>query len=412
MENSLSVYLNRSMVGELWLDDHGRMCFQYHDEWLDNPESYHISLSLPLHKGPFLKDSCYAYFANLLPEGKVLTALSRKLGIAESDKFGLLRAIGGDCAGAISLYPAGQSPPQAKEGSYQFFKEDQLLEKISELKDNPFLAAEEKRLSLAGAMEKLPVYMKDGLIYLPENGAPTTHILKTPVEDLQGVVTNEAYCMTLAGKMGLDVPDVRIMKIGSMPVYVIERYDRMIKNGAIFRRVQEDFCQALNLEPQLKYALSFKQFFETIRHECINPLGDARKLLYVIIFNGLIGNSDGHAKNISLLHDINGTRLAPFYDLVSTQCYKEFTRKMPVKIAGKKRDFNYLKKEHFVAFADEIQMKPSIVMKTITDLSQKMVTVSEIVAADFKTEYGSIDVVDRINALIKNHAVSMLEALS
>ncbi|MCA1795423.1 MAG: HipA N-terminal domain-containing protein [Desulfobacteraceae bacterium] len=34
-----------------------------------------------------------------MPEGKVLTALSRKLGIAESDKFGLLRAIGGDCAG-------------------------------------------------------------------------------------------------------------------------------------------------------------------------------------------------------------------------------------------------------------------------------------------------------------------------
>lgn len=412
MKNRLTVYLNKDAVGDLWLDEHGRICFQYRGQWLDNPERYPISLSLPLQKTPFLNDSCYAYFANLLPEGKILTALSRRLGIAETDKFGLLRAIGGDCAGAVSLYLENRLPPRVTPGSYQFLNTDQLVKKIHELKANPFLAAEEKRLSLAGAMEKLPVCIKNGAIYLPKNGAPTTHILKTPVEDLEGVVINEAYCMILAGKMGLDVPDVRIMTIGSMPVYVIERYDRIIRNGEVLRLVQEDFCQALNLEPQLKYDLSFSQMFETIRSASVNPLNDAKKLLHWIVFNGLIGNSDGHAKNLSLIHNRDGTRLAPFYDLVSTHCYREFTRKMPLKIAGKKRDFRYLTKAHFTALADEIQMKPGIVLKTVTDLSRKILTVSETAPAQFKTRYESIDMVDRIDAIIRHHAASMLDALS
>jgi serine/threonine-protein kinase HipA len=168
----------------------------------------------------------------------------------------------------------------------------------------------------------------------------------------------------------------------------------------------------LNLEPQLKYDLSFSQIFETIRSECVNPLGDAKKLLHWIVFNGLIGNSDGHAKNLSLIHDRHGTRLAPFYDLVSTHCYKEFTRKMPIRIAGKKRDFRYLTKAHFTALAEEIQMKPAIVLKTVTDLSQKILTVSETAPIQFKAGYASIDVVDRIDTIVRHHAASMLDVLS
>lgn len=46
-----------------------------------------------------------------------------------------------------------------------------------------------------------------------------------------------------------------------------------------------------------------------------------------IIFNDLIGNTDGHLKNFSFLYDKNlaGLHLAPAYDIVSTTIYPGHT---------------------------------------------------------------------------------------
>jgi len=87
------------------------------------------------------------------------------------------------------------------------------------------------------------------------NGAPSSHILKTPVKDLHGTVENEIFCMILAKRMGLTVPDVRLLKINQTLLYIIDRYDRKTENGQITRLIQEDFCQALNVKSQLKYFL-------------------------------------------------------------------------------------------------------------------------------------------------------------
>lgn len=411
--NKLFVYINGILAGELWLDDQNRFCFQYSKNWLKGQDSFHLSIALPLQQEPFLKDSCYSYFTNLLPEATVLTALSRKLGIAEEDKFSLLRAIGGDCAGAVSLYPPGINPPGPDDFQYEHLSEKDLAKKIMELGINPLLAAEERRLSLAGGMEKLPVYIKDNQIYLPLNGAPTSHIIKTPIKELQGVVTNEAYCMSLAKNMGLDVPDTDILSVGDILLYAVKRYDRKIDEQGIARLVQEDFCQALNKNSQQKYNCSLKECFDLIRRECSNPIEDSRKLLNLILFNGLIGNADGHAKNISLLHNENGTALAPFYDLISTLVYPRFTKKMPMKISGKKRNyFGQLQKHHFDSLSEEISMKPHVVVKTALGLANRITAVCETTAIAFKAEYGSIEMVDKINALITFHARSLIDTLS
>ena len=410
--NKLFVYINSILAGELWIDDQNRFCFQYSKKWLGKKDSFHLSVSLPLQEKPFLNDSCYSYFTNLLPEARILTALSRKLGIAEEDKFSLLRAIGGDCAGAVSLYPPDIDYPGPSNYKYEPFSEKDLAKKITELTINPLLAAEERRLSLAGGMEKLPVYIKDNRIYLPLNGAPTTHIIKTPVKDLQGVVTNEAYCMNLAKNMGFDVPDADILNVRDIWLYAVKRYDRKVSEQSIVRLVQEDFCQALNRNSQQKYNYSLKDCFDLIRRECSNPIEDSRKFLNLILFNGLIGNADGHAKNISLLHDENRTKLAPLYDLVSTQVYPQFTKKMPMKIGGKKRNFGHLQKHHFVSLSEEINMKSKVVVKTALDLAIKIIAISEIAAIEFKTKYGSIEMVDKINALISFHARSLIDTLS
>ncbi len=410
--NKLFVYINGILAGELWLDDQNRFSFQYSKEWLEEQDSFYLSVSLPLQEKPFLKDSCYSYFTNLLPEAKVLTALSRKLGIAEEDKFSMLQAIGGDCAGAVSLYPPGVDHPGPNDYKYEPFSEKDLAVKIAELGVNPLLAAEERRLSLAGGMEKLPVYIKDNRIYLPLNGAPTTHIIKTPVKDLQGVVTNEAYCMSLAKNMGFDVPDIDILKVRDISLYAVKRYDRKTSEQGIVRLVQEDFCQAMNKNSQQKYNYSLKDCFDLIRRECSNPIEDSRKLFNLVLFNGLIGNADGHAKNISLRHNENGTTLAPFYDLVSTLVYPQFTKKMAMRVAGKKRNFAHLQKHHFDSLSEEINMKSNVAIKTALNLANRIMTVTEITAMEFKAKYGSIEMVDKINAVISFHAKSLIDTLT
>ena len=412
MKNNLIVFINQFKVGELWLDDQGRFCFQYCESWLNNPNNQRLSISLPLREKSFLKDSSYAYFTNLLPEGQILSVLSRKLGISENDYFGLLKAIGGDCAGAVSLHPDGMTPPEKGNYSYESLTQDHLLEKLKDLRDNPFLVAEERRMSLAGAQEKLPVYLKGNQILLPVDGAPSTHIIKTPVKNLLGTVTNETYNMMLARKMGLDVPKVKIRKIGDLSLYIISRYDRSIAGDQVVRLVQEDFCQALKVNSQQKYDPTLQECFGLIKKECTDPIADSRKLLNLIIFNGLIGNADGHAKNISLIHDQKGTRLAPFYDLLSTHVYRDFTKKMPGKIAGKKRSFLYLKQEHFKIFGHEIGIKPNLVIKTAIDMSEKILEASKETTAEFKTLYNTISIVDQINSIIKNHANAMIRELS
>ncbi len=51
-------------------------------------------------------------------------------------------------------------------------------------------------------------------------------------------------------------------------------------------------------------------------------------------FNYLIGNEDAHAKNLALLYRADGLRLAPNYDLVSTEIYRGLERRMAMKIGG------------------------------------------------------------------------------
>jgi len=85
VKNKLNVFVNQLKAGELWLDQQRRFCFQYDKRWINSPESHRLSISLPLQENPYLADDSYSYFTNLLPEGKVLNVISRKLQIPVSN---------------------------------------------------------------------------------------------------------------------------------------------------------------------------------------------------------------------------------------------------------------------------------------------------------------------------------------
>ena len=376
MRDHLQVKIDGKFVGQLWLDERKNFCFQYDTGWLQHSR-LPLSLSLPLQKEPFLDDLSHPFFANLLPEEKIKVVLARNLGISLHNDYGMLERIGGDCAGAVSL-DIETTGLEQKNGEYRRLSTEELAIIIKELPKRPFLAGEEGiRLSLAGAQKKLPIYYDEHNFHLTMGSAPSNAIIKPPIEDLDSTVENETFCMALAKTIGLDVPESFIYRYGEEKVFVIKRYDR-VQNGPTVKRLhQEDFCQALGVLPEYKYEAeggpSLVACFNLVRNNSTRAARDVLSLLNWVIFNVLIGNSDAHAKNISLLLLGSGPVLAPFYDLLSTRIYSHYglTENLAMKIGGES-DPDLIQKKHWLAFAEEIEIKPHLVLNRVVDIAKRI----------------------------------------
>ena len=356
MSDILLVYWNHTLVGTLE-QDATRLAFRYDAQYLARIGAVPLSRHLPVRNEAFDHEASLAFFANLLPEGDIRRQVARQVGVSVENVFGLLAAIGGDCAGAVSLLPPGMSSETS--GVYQPISREKLAEELVNLPDHPFLAGDEGvRLSLAGAQNKLPVFY-DGIdFFIPEGQYPSSHILKTAITQLEDSVTNEAFCMTLARNAGLPAPQAGIVEINGTPVYLVERYDRTPGvDGRLERLHQEDFCQALGVSPEMKYEAEggpgFKDCFKLVEEWSDEPIVDSLLLLDWALFNLLIGNADSHAKNLSVLYAGGTIRLAPFYDLLSTAVYERVNNKFAMKLGGQ-RDPRYLAPNHLSRFAEDI----------------------------------------------------------
>jgi serine/threonine-protein kinase HipA len=193
----LDVHLRDQKVGRLWLDEKRRFVFQYDAGWIHQKGAVPLSLHLPLRAESYPDELARPFFSNLLPEADIKRVIAQRLQISESNDLAMLSSIGGECAGAVSLLPSGVTPT-VKPG-YRELNEKELHEIISDLPRRPLMAGVEgMRLSLAGAQNKLPVYMEDDRIFIASGNAPSSHILKPPIRDLEDTVGNEAFCMMLA----------------------------------------------------------------------------------------------------------------------------------------------------------------------------------------------------------------------
>jgi serine/threonine-protein kinase HipA len=313
------------------------------------------------------------FFAGLLPDDEVRRNLARYLGVSDRNDFALLEIVGGECAGAIALYPEGREP-QVEPGKVEELSEQSLAEIIRSLPTRPLFAGGELRLSLAGAQDKIAVCLIADKIGLPKHGFPTTHILKPAIERFQDTVHNELFCMRLASRLGLAVPRTELRSSSAGPFLLVERYDRTTgEDGVPVRLHQEDFCQALGIPPEMRYQSeggpSLPQCFALLQEHGVRPAVDRLSLLDAVLFNYLIGNADAHGKNFSLLHETGGVRLAPLYDLVSTLVYPELSPKMAMKVGGKYK-FDEVLGRHWNKFAREAGLSPAIVERRLRGLAQ------------------------------------------
>lgn len=376
----LNVWWEGRVVGQLTQNQYGELGFVYSLEWLGEPDAPPLSASLPKRSEPFSRRECRPFFGGLLPEESQRDAAAQALGISRGNDFALLDRLGGDVAGALQLLPPGEQPARPDQDQRPIpLDEAGLIRALDALPVRPLLAGVEGlRLSLAGAQSKVPVVLVDGAVALPAPGQPTTHILKPPIARAPSTTENEALVMRLAAVVGLDVAAGEPRVVRDRPFLLVERYDRFRGADGLVRRIhQEDFCQALGVPTETKYASeggpTFKDCFALLRGVAVRPVVDVLKLLDAVIFNLIAGNSDAHGKNFSILYDRDGPRLAPLYDLLATVAYPELSPKLAMRI-GKRATLGEMDGKGWSAFAADAGVGLPLIRRRVSEISETVIS--------------------------------------
>ena len=413
MTRALTVWWDGSEVGELALDN-GNMTFRYAQAWLDDARAPGVSISLPKQAEGFTRAQTRPFFAGLLPEERPRTEAARALGVSQQNDFGLLEGLGGDVAGALALWPRGEKVPQPDTAAMPTVQDEVALEAIlAGLPRRPLLAGEQGiRLSLAGAQPKVPVVLVDGAVALPPAGMATTHIVKPAPREYPTFPENEAFCMRLAAELGLPVAAVEVRRAGDQVYLLVERYDRVAEADGVLNRLhQEDFCQALGVTPEHKYAAeggpNFQAGFDLLRRATTVPAKAVLALIDAALFNLIIGNADAHGKNFSLLYARDEMRLAPLYDLLSTSLYPDVHAKMAMKMGGAARleEFN---PETLKGFAEQAGVAAPYVRKRCLELSRRALRAMAGVGRRLVEEGAPAETIDLLATHISQRATALI----
>jgi serine/threonine-protein kinase HipA len=288
-----------------------------------------LSLGLPVsqdpiedHRSDARRRPVSAFLEGLLPEGNLRNQVASTLGVLTVDKMALLEQVGAECAGAVQFLPAGHVP---SPGHVRPLSEEEVDRLIADLPTYHFPEGAAPQASLAGIQDKvLLAQLDNGRWGWPEDGAASSHLIKpepSGTQALDHLIRTEDWAMRVASKAELKAADTHLETFDGREAIVVKRYDRLPGGTRIH---QEDFCQALGLDPQAKYetlaeatarGTRLSRLVKVAAPRTIDPEAFGRELLSLVTFNVVIGNGDAHSKNYSLLLGTRGeVSLAPLYD--------------------------------------------------------------------------------------------------
>jgi len=351
MTDELVTLLGDEPIGRVRRARRGQLSFVYDDHWRAARNAYPLSLSMPLSAREHSHARIESFLWNLLPDNSlVLERWAKRFHVSARSAFGLIAAVGEDCAGAARfvLPERVRDSNSEGEGVVEWLNESEVAERLRALRQDVSAwrsLADAGQFSLAGAQPKTALLFDGRRWGLPSGRIPTTHILKPGVLDLAGHAENEHFCLALARELGIPAALSQVVRFGSELALVVERYDRVTTASGIRRVHQEDACQALGVPPTNKYenegGPGARSIISLLREHSRAAADDTGVFMDALIYNWLIGGTDAHAKNYSLLIGAQGkVRLAPLYDVASALPYREMSfqkLKLAMRVGGKYR---------------------------------------------------------------------------
>ena len=367
--SELAVYLDGRRVGTLTSPEFrgtpGR--FTYDGDVLGD-QAAAVSVRLPVRADPYPEYEAFPCFENLLADGDLRDLLAVSVHRASTDVVGLLGVFGGECAGALSIWPEGQNPPE--QPTYRPCSADDVraafapsalagpsdLGQPSRSDDAggsvsaglPGVLAR-ARATMSGAQEKLVLYRRPQTgteplgaapeYRLPVVGAPSTVLVKRERARFPGLLQNELAAMAMMASAGVPTAEHTVCALDAS-VYETARFDRVCRaDGSVVRLHAEDGCQLTGKPPGAKYAQTggptYADLTAALRRYGTDPGTDTPLLFRWAVANLALGNRDAHAKNVSVLRHADGAlRLAPAYDVVCTMAYTDLDTVLPLLFAG------------------------------------------------------------------------------
>ncbi len=400
MDDSLEVWFNNVHVAELTSDGPGGgASLTYTSQTLKDfgPGFPLLSVRLPIRLEMYPATQTRAFIDGLLPEDHVRALLADRARVASDDTFGLLRAYGLDCAGAIQIVNSDSSDTSRTPG-VRWLTGDELADVVSDLPSAPLgiSAGPGVRSSLGGLQGKLVVVVDGNRIGIPLNGQASTHILKPArltekgQERWPGIAQLETMGLRLikaAGDAGVSVraSDARVIDISGRFGLLATRFDRKnVKSGLIQRIHQEDFAQALGIKEKYQQdnltAPRLLDFANMLKTNATTPAVALTQLLEMVTINAAIGNCDMHARNLALLLDNGKIGLTPAYDVVPTAVWRDHDRELSLRVGGE-AFLDDLRGEHLLTEATSWGMRrplvKRIINRTLSALEEVLPTVRQ-----------------------------------
>lgn len=240
----------------------------------------------------------------------------------------------------------------------RFFGTDMLPELDINASALELLALEStnKGLTVPGVQKKLSLHLMSEGPSSPRLtlvNYPTGYILKPQADAFDSLPEAEQLAMEMADISGISTVPHALVKSNGEYAYITKRIDRIIAKDSVQILAMEDFCQLDYRLTQDKYRGSYERCAKIIRkHSCRKGL-DISELFMRLVFCYIIGNSDMHLKNFSLIETYPGSgdyALSAAYDLLPVNVVMpEDTEVFALAMNGKK---THIRKKDFRVFAE------------------------------------------------------------
>lgn len=213
-----------------------------------------------------------------------------------------------------------------------------------------------KGLTVPGVQKKLSLHLStdNHNPRLTLVNYPTGYILKPQVKEFECLPEAEQLVMCMADATGISTVPHALIKSGDNLAYITKRIDRVFGKTDIKLLAMEDFCQLDLRVTADKYKGSYERCAKVIGRYSSQIGLDMAELFMRLVFSFIVGNSDMHLKNFSLIETGEASNtyvLSPAYDLLPVNVIMpEDTEELALALNGKK---THIQKNDFFVFAEE-----------------------------------------------------------
>lgn len=339
-------------------------------EWVADATAHPVALTANRRVLPGLPTTSEAishFVGGYTPEGTARLHLATNKNISAEDLFGFLAAYGASLAGAVTFRDPLEPPTFTPH--YDPITDANLSAELERaVREHDLHVRDDSQSMLPGFQPKLLVAQFENTWTAPHGRAHSTHILKPLLRTRPEAIPAEYYSHQLTRATGLSSFGSELLKVEGTRFLAIERFDRRVTGHRVTLLHQEDLAQAIGLDwrydfvkfdrdpgrnwRRLDLSRASARAIATVIDETAGPDAVAQWLRQ-LSYHVAIGNNDAHAKNVTLLHRADGTRLADVYDAIPNLYQGDRTNfQVALAIAGE-TDHRRLTLGHLVSEAVE-----------------------------------------------------------